>query len=585
MTVHKAKDWFRRLQVQISLYFIAASLILIAVLGGVLYGSLSGMLLDNELNNTVSAVRSSGSYIESYIERLKAVSRIIGQNPDTLLYLSTLDEQARSRVMRLITTALETDPALVSVVLVSKRGDVLSNEAALDMTVSSDMMDEAWYVAALNNAGMPALTSARLQSFSMEKSTWVISVSMEILDAEGANAGVLLMDIRYEVIENYLADLKLGKQGFAFILDDAGNVVYHPEPAYFVEPEKKEKLQAISRMADGYDSGMGMLTHHEAIGGTRWTLVGLSSLDDLGNMRRQLAETFVAAALVLLGIILGGGVFLSRRITNPIKALEAAMQEPETELARVVVDERGCYEAASLARHYNAMLDRIEALLVSISEKEKVLRTYEINALHGQINPHFLYNTLDTIVWMAEFNDSEKVIAVTKSLAQFFRLSLSQGEELIPLADELDHVRQYLYIQKQRYGSRMDYSFEAEEELLSEKVPKIILQPLVENAIYHGIREQADPGHITISARREEGQLILMVADTGVGFEVGAAPREGVRLGGVGLSNVEQRIKLHFGEAYGLQIASAVGKGTTVTLRLPLSGANRTKDWQARSPV
>lgn len=572
MEPSNGKGWFKRLQVQISLYFFTASLLLIAVLGGVLYGSLSGILLENELDRTVSAVQRSGSAIEVYIDKLKALSRIIGQNPDTLLYLNTRDPQARGRVVSLITTTLQTDPALVSVVLVSKSGDVLSNEAALDMTVSSDMMHEPWYAAALSSAGMPVLTSARLQSFSMEKSTWVISVSQEILDANGSNAGVLLIDVRYEVIEEYLADLNLGKQGFAFILDHGGNVVYHPEPAYFIEPEKKEKLQEISRMADGYDAAMGMLTHHQPISGTRWTLVGLSSLDDLGVMRRQLTETFGAAALIILGIVLGGGVFVARKITNPIKTLEEAMQDLEAGLARVTVDDKGCYEAASLARHYNTMMDRIEALLRSISDKEKDLRAYELNALHGQINPHFLYNTLDTIVWMAEFNDSEKVIAVTKSLARFFRLSLSQGEELIPLADELEHVKQYLYIQEQRYGHQMVYSFDTDERLLAVKVPKIILQPLVENAIYHGIREKESPGHITICAMQEEDRLILTVSDTGVGFEVGAVRKDGVRLGGVGLANVDQRIRLHFGETYGLQVVSAVGKGTTVTLRLPMGG-------------
>lgn len=566
------KEWFKRLQVQISLYFVTASLLLILVLGGVLYGSLSGIILKNELNRTVSAVQRSGSFIEVYIDKLKALSRIIGQNPDTLLYLNTRDPQARARVMSLITTALQTDPALVSVVLVSKSGDVLSNEAALDMTISSDMMHEPWYAAALNSAGMPVLTSARLQSFSMEKSTWVISVSQEILDTDSANAGVLLIDVRYEVIEGYLADLNLGAQGFAFILDDAGNVVYHPEPAYFQDSSKKLKLQEISRMADGYDPDMGMLTHHQPISGTRWTLVGLSSLDDIGTMRRQLTETFAAAALIILGIVLGGGVFVARKVTNPIKTLEEAMRDMEAELVRVAVDEKGCYEAASLARHYNAMMDRIEALMHSISEKEKSLRAYEINALHGQINPHFLYNTLDTIVWMAEFNDSEKVIAVTKSLAQFFRLSLSQGEELIPLADELDHVKQYLYIQEQRYGHQMTYSFETDEGLLAVKVPKIILQPLVENAIYHGIREKDGPGHITIRAREAEGQLLLMVADTGVGFETGSARKENVRLGGVGLANVNQRIRLHFGDPYGLQVESVVGEGTTATMKLPMDG-------------
>ncbi len=569
MKVIKNKT-FRLLKVQISLYFVSASLILIALLGGILYNSISGIILQNELNSTISAVQRSGNYIEVYIDKLKALARIIADSPDTRSYLTDPDPDARSRVMSLIGTTLATDPSLVSVVLVSKNGDVLSNEKSLDMTISSDMMNEPWYAAALNGAGMPVLTSARLQSFTMEQSTWVISVSQEITDVNGSNAGVLLLDIRYQVIEDYLSGLNLGKKGFAFILDDGGGVVYHPEPAYFEDAAKKGKLIEISRMADGYDAGMGMLTDHYAIEGTHWTLVGLSSLDDLSIIRRQLIETFVVAALFLMAIVLGGGVFVAGKITNPIQRLEEAMQSLEEGLARVTVDERGCYEAESLARHYNMMMDRIEILMNSISDKEKELRTYEINALHSQINPHFLYNTLDTIVWMAEFNDSEKVIAVTKSLAHFFRLSLSKGEELIPLSDELEHVRQYLFIQMQRYGDKLSYAIEADESLYAVRVPRIILQPIVENAIYHGIRELDGKGHILISAKEEAGNLCLNVTDNGIGFQKGEDKPSGIRLGGVGINNVERRIRLHFGDGYGLRIETGHGQGTAVKMTLPM---------------
>lgn len=569
MKVIKNKT-FRLLKVQISLYFVSASLVLIGLLGGILYSSISGIILQNELNSTISAVQRSGNYIEVYIDKLKALARIIADSPDTRSYLTNPDPGTRSRVMSLIGTTLATDPSLVSVVLVSKDGDVLSNEKALDMTISADMMNEPWYAAALSGAGMPVLTSARLQSFTMEQSTWVISVSQEITDSDGSNAGVLLLDIRYQVIEDYLSGLNLGKKGFAFILDAGGGVVYHPEPAYFEDAAKKGKLIEISRMADGYDAGMGMLTDHYAIGGTHWTLVGLSSLDDLSIIRRQLIETFAVAALFLLAIVLGGGVFVAGKITNPIQQLEEAMQSLEEGLARVTVDERGCYEAESLARHYNMMMDRIEILMNSISDKEKELRTYEINALHSQINPHFLYNTLDTIVWMAEFNDSEKVIAVTKSLAHFFRLSLSKGEELIPLSDELEHVRQYLFIQIQRYGDKLSYTIEADESLYTVKVPRIILQPIVENAIYHGIRELDGKGHILISAKEEDGNLCLKVMDNGIGFQKGEDKPSGMRLGGVGIDNVERRIRLHFGEGYGLRIETGHGQGTAVMMTLPM---------------
>lgn len=560
----------RRLNVQMAVYFATASLLLIGMLGGVLYFSLSGIVLRKELDTTITSVQRSGDYIEIYVDKLKSLSKIIATRPETREYLSTRSPGSRDRVMDLIETTLGTDSYLASVILVSKDGNILSNEEELDMTVSGDMMGEPWYVAAVNSHSMPALTALRQQAFSMDRETWVISVSQEITAADGSNMGVLLMDIRYQVLEDYLSDLMLGEEGFAFILDADDNVVYHPDPAGFQDAKKKQELLAISRMADGYDGARGILTHHYVIPDTNWTLVGISSLDGLGQMRRQLLETFVVAGIVLFGIVLGGGVLVAARITNPIRELEQAMQNLEQGLQRVPVDTHGCYEAESLARHYNQMLEQIETLMARIAEKERYQRLYEIKTLQSQINPHFLYNTLDTIVWMAEFNDSEKVIAITKSLAQFFRISLSQGAELIPLKDELDHVAQYLFIQKQRYGDKLSYTFQVDSQLNNLTVPKIILQPIVENAIYHGIRELEGDGRITITGKEAEGSLVLSVIDNGVGFDLTAPKKDAVRLGGVGFENVNQRIRLYFGDPYGVAVVSEPGKGTTVTITLPV---------------
>ena len=236
------------------------------------------------------------------------------------------------------------------------------------------------------------------------------------------------------------------------------------------------------------------------------------------------------------------------------------------------VEEKGCYESVNLARHFNEMTFKIKELMDDISSKEKYLRTYEINALYSQINPHFLYNTLDTIIWMAEFGESEKVIDITKSLASFFRLSLSKGDEMISLEDELNHAREYLFIQKQRYENKLEYEFLVDEELVEMKVPKIILQPLVENAIYHGIRELEDGGKISISARKVDKTVELLIKDDGKGFSVDKNEKSDMKLGGIGIKNVDDRIKLYYGEDYGGEIRSEKGRGTEAVIRIPLVG-------------
>ena len=192
--------------------------------------------------------------------------------------------------------------------------------------------------------------------------------------------------------------------------------------------------------------------------------------------------------------------------------------------------------------------------------------------LHSQINPHFLYNTLDTIAWMAEFKDTEKVVSLTKALALFFRLSLNGGNDITTIYNEFEHIKQYLYIQKERYGDKLSCDLSYEENIKDIKILKIILQPIVENAIYHGIRQVDRNGLISVNAKREGKDIIFTVRDNGDGFDLSLLQKEkstkDIKLGGVGIKNVDKRIKLYYGEEYGVNIESIIGSGTTVYIRV-----------------
>ena len=205
--------------------------------------------------------------------------------------------------------------------------------------------------------------------------------------------------------------------------------------------------------------------------------------------------------------------------------------------------------------------------MIDIRRQEETTRQYQLQALSSQINPHFLYNTLDTIIWMAEFQDSQRVVQVTKSLATYFRLALNQGKDLICLSDEINHVRQYLFIQKQRYGDKLEYEIDENPAFDNLVLPKLVLQPLVENALYHGIKEKEGQGHIRVSVQKKDLGLVIRIEDDGVGFQnAGDSSQSQLKRGGVGLQNVDQRLKLHFGEHYQMRIDSAPDKGTTVEI-------------------
>ncbi|MHB8128885.1 MAG: sensor histidine kinase [Mobilitalea sp.] len=565
---------FKKLRVQIALYYLTASAITLLLMGFILYYSISSIVLHEALSTTETAVDKSGNYLELYIDRLKAVSSLLAENPELLDYFSDTQQSASSKtdILATIDTTIASDPFIKSVIMVSKDGRILSNESDLDMSMSSDMMKEQWYVSAIHSGSMPVLTSARMQKFSMDKENWVISISREIKNELGENIGVLLIDIRYKVMEDYLSDLELGHTGFAFIVNDKSEVVYHKDPSYFEDSLKQASLTKILTSTAGYDSKQNTLTRTYPLKNADWTLVGVASLDGLNAIKKQLLEMFLLVGIVLLIIAASSVVLFAGRITAPIKKLEKAMQDIENGLSEVVIDEKGCYEAQSLAKHFNIMVVKIKGLMAEITEKEKYLRSSEISALHSQINPHFLYNTLDTIVWMAEFNNSEKVIEITKALAQFFRLSLSGGNELTTVANELDHVRQYLFIQKERYGDKLDYSIDCDDSLQDIQIPKLLLQPIVENALYHGIRGLTRQGHISISAVRDDKEnLLLIVKDNGEGFDLKRINIDNsdkiIKLGGVGIKNVDQRVKLYYGEEYGITIDSCIGCGTTVVIK------------------
>ena len=571
----RLREWPRRFGVQLSLFFLGAGLAVVLMLSSALYFFSTNLLMDETVTKTHDLLEMSGTNISTYIGRVKGASNVFASDPTLRQYLSGDDESLKAGLLSRIDALLKNDPYIKSIVVVSKDGRILSNEKGLDMSVSADMMKEDWYMESIHNT-MPVLTGARMQSFSTDKDNWVISVSTEITGSRGENLGVLLMDMAYCVIEDQLRYLDMGSEGYVFLLNDKGEPVYHRDTSYFSDPDKRDKLLKIQAAGDSYDKEKNLLTYQTQIGNTGWTMVGVVSLDTLTMLKHQLFEAVLLTGGLLFFAVLLLGILFTRRLSTPMADLERGMREIE-KLAEVTVRKNSFYEVELLAGNYNRMIRRIKELLVEIQDQEKALRQTELGALVSQINPHFLYNTLDTIVWMAEFNDSAKVIALTKSLAAFFRLSLNGGRELVSVEDELEHVRQYLYIQKERYENKLNYEIRAPEELLDYTVPKIILQPIVENSIYHGIKPLDGPGFIAVTVREENGRLIFTVSDNGVGFaSAGTSAKGSGLLGHVGLRNVDERLKLYYGPEYGVTIQSAPDAGCTVRLVVGKQVLNRT---------
>ena len=288
---------------------------------------------------------------------------------------------------------------------------------------------------------------------------------------------------------------------------------------------------------------------------------------------------FFRLTLLLFSIFLMAflNFLISARISNPILRLERSIRELDKGLAGVKIEEGGCYEVQRLNHAVASMVSTMRHLMDDIVRQEGEKRRSELEVLQSQINPHFLYNTLDSVIWMTESGQQTEAIQMVTSLARLFRISLSKGKSIIPLADELEHARHYMNIQQIRYKNKFTTEIEARPGTEGLYTLKLIIQPLLENAIYHGMASAEDDGLIRVTAYREGEDLLIDVEDNGLGMrpELAASlldedrPEVRTKGSGIGVRNVHQRVGLTFGEGYGLAIFSEPDEGTLVRIRLP----------------
>ncbi|MBY5035298.1 sensor histidine kinase [Streptococcus gallolyticus] len=560
------------LAVQLFFYSFLVMIALIGSVGTFYYRTSSSAISQLTEQKTRDSLQQSGHFITAYLDKLKQTSNSLASNQLLRDFIEQPDQAHKEELSFLMESLIAGDTDLVSAVLVTKEGQIVSTDKQLVMKTSSDMMSEAWYQAAIDQKAMPVLTPARKESLTKKGEQWVISVTREIVDARGKNKGVLRLDIDYHSLENYLDQLKLGKQGFAFIVNQKKEFVYHPQKTVYSSKEEMDAMKSYLQVENGYVPSHKEFVYQLAIPESEWTLVGVSSLDEVQMIRQQILYSFLGAGLAALVISGLGSALVIRIWLKPIRDLQQVILAIGQGQAHLRAKEAGAAEVLDLSRYFNKMLDQIDSLMLSVKKQEQDIREYELMALASQINPHFLYNTLDTIIWMTEFNDRERVVEITKALAKYFRIALNKGNEQISLKDELEHVGQYLFIQQQRYGDKLQYDLQELPSYADYQLPKLVLQPIVENAIYHGIKEVERKGVITIRVSETEKHLRITIHDNGKGMpteDVITQSDKKVHQGGIGLKNVDQRLALQFGSAYHMEIKSEPDAFTEISLFLP----------------
>lgn len=406
---------------------------------------------------------------------------------------------------------------------------------------------------------------------------WVITIARQASLRRYDRTVYVTADLQFSSIADYVDGVGLGQHGYLFIIDEKGNLIYHPQQQLIYSGLKSEDTTKYAGWSDGTHTEGNTICVIQPIGQEGWRLVGLSYLDELveqplKNAMRMIVVLVPAAMAALLIVV----VLIVRIVSHPILRLVREMRDFELDAAKFSYQPvSGTMEISILSESFGHMVARIQHLMAEAKAEEQTLRKVELKALQAQINPHFLYNTLDSIQWMCEMNRVEDAVKMVGALARLFRISISRDQELIPIRKEIEHAECYLIIQKFRYKDQFSYRFDVDPSMLNCMCSKITLQPIIENAILHGFGEFVEDGEIFISAKAEVGAVVLTVQDNGVGMV-----QEKCRsillheTNGIGLKNVDDRIRIYFGTQYGITVTSELDKGTKVTIRLPQVGGN-----------
>lgn len=451
-----------------------------------------------------------------------------------------------------------------------------------------DICASNWFKQAVEGEGNFFFTGPHIQESSISGESRVITYSSIINFRDeymtSSKKGIIQIDLNFNAVSEIAENASLPGSGYVFFVTNDGDIVYHPKQNEIDSGLYKEDIKGVQDQVFGVDTsifeGRERLMIIDPINQTSWRVVGVTYIDEI----MESLKTFQVSIIILFPVMILAAFFIAKTIaayiTSPIRQLETIMRQVQSGNFDIVVPMQGTKETQSLSASFSVMVIKIRKLMMDIKKTEEIKRHRELEALQAKINPHFLYNTLDSMIWMAETGDKDGVVKMATSLASLFRISIAKGHDIITIEEELKHVKSYMEIQMMRYKDKFSYEIDIPEALALCPTIKLIIQPIVENSIYHGIKYSFDPCMISIKVREDSGKLLIIVSDNGVGMPQSKADslldpkaerthNPDSNGNGIGLLNIQERIQLTYGSFYGLSIKSEEEVGTTVTITLP----------------
>ena len=509
---------------------------------------------------TVSQVSSTvGNYLRDMDQAMELVVRSMSE-----------PQQSRDE---LLSAFLQFRPDVVAVTSYSEEGELVECWSLGREPRKEIFQNLSFDLNTARASDGPYMSTPHVETIFESYYPWVVTMTAPL--EQGGEAAWVSLDLSFSNISNHINNVGIGQRGYCFLMDRMGNIMYHPQQQLLYAGLKSEDTAALAALEDGTYVEDTVIYAVTSVEDSSWRVVGVSFVDELVNrsVREMIGISAGLAGLVLAAALLTSWI-LSRMLSRPLWGLASAMERFERDADHFSYRPvRGTREVRELSQSFGHMVLRIQQLMSTVRQEEINLRKTELKALQAQINPHFLYNTLDSIAWMCERGRNADAVNMVHALARLFRISISRGHELIPIAKEIEHAESYLQIQKYRYKNQFTYEFDVDPGCLDYYCNKITLQPIIENSINHGLDLLVEEGRIQVEVLQDGEDILFRVRDNGVGMsqeQVDAILEQDPEdRTGIGIRNVNDRLRIYFGAPYGLNITSELDVGTCVEIRMP----------------
>lgn len=585
----RLKGWFHHgrfigfdIQSIIMAVLTALTIVTTVVMGLLLYNRFKMAINQTAVSNAESMVERAVDKMDGNLADIRQISNAVNYN---IIQEYDISSQEFSRQFSLL---YETNADKIhSMALYDNSGNLVTAEPVAAQKDDVDVSDQSWYKNASEDIENMHYSTPHIQDLFVDGSSkyhWVISLSrsVDINYGDIPGNGVLLIDMKYSVIEETLQRINsTSSDAYYYLCSRNGDIIYHPRRSEI----DRGFFEENSSKAAGYEDGTYEISDGNgkesvvvsSIAYTGWKLIGVIPESVQTTNINQYRYYIITTIIILLMMLLWVNRLITKKISKPILKLNESVKSYETGgMQDIYIG--GSSEIRHLGYSVKKSYEQIEVLMQEIIRQQNERRKSEMDALQSQINPHFLYNTLESITWMVEAGRNTDAVFMISELAKLLRISLSKGRTVIKIADEIQHSRSYMNIQQVRYKERFETEFIIDEEINDYCTIKLIVQPILENAIYYGVgnMDEDDGGRITVRGEKKGDDIYITVEDNGMGMSEEVAQNILVdnnkvhkHGSGVGVINVHSRIKLMFGDEYGLEVYSEPDEGTRIVIHIP----------------